>query len=112
MDHNKLVDRCSSELSNSRIPCPLFFFAVEENALIWKHYTKVPNKHKNTAQPNCKLTMSSTHRCRRWRAVAAASLEALDQRQSPASGKSPIAGPGGPTPESAAVDDPNRRIFF
>ena len=29
-----------------------------------------------------------------------------------ASGKSPSAGPGGPTPESAAVDDPNRRIFF
>jgi hypothetical protein len=56
-----------------------FFFAVEENALIRKHYRKVPNKHKKTAQPNCKLTTSSTHRC----AVAAASLEALDQRQSP-----------------------------
>jgi hypothetical protein len=29
------------------------------------------------------LTTSTTHRCCRWRAVAAASLEALDRRQSP-----------------------------
>ena len=61
----------------------MFFFAGKEEALHRKHYRKDPDKHKITAPSLCKLTTSSTRRCRRWRAVAAASLEALDRRQSP-----------------------------
>jgi hypothetical protein len=61
----------------------LFFFAGEEEALHRKHYRKDPTKHKITAPSFCKLTTPSTRRCRRWRAAAAASLDALDRRQSP-----------------------------
>ena len=59
------------------------FFAEQEDELQRTLYRKNPNKHKITAPSFCKLTTSSTRRCRRWRAAAAASLEALDRRQSP-----------------------------
>jgi hypothetical protein len=60
-----------------------FFFAGEGAALHRKHYRKDPKKHKNTEPPSYTLTAASNRRCRRWRAAAAASLEALDRRQSP-----------------------------
>jgi hypothetical protein len=52
-------------------------------ALIRKHYRKVPEENKNTEQPSCTLTTPATHGRCRWRAAAAASHKALDQKHSP-----------------------------
>ena len=62
---------------------PVSFFFAEEEETLHRSYKEVPRKHKITKPPLCTMTASSTRRCRRWRAAAAASLEALDRKQSP-----------------------------